>query len=73
MGALGAPVVGWAVGGVAAGVTSEANFADVPILALNPPSTLVLRDADYNFRQDDQLWLPLVASGLKPRIMPKAL
>jgi len=42
----------------------KTKFPAVPILALNPPTTLVLHGADYNVKHDDKLWLPLVARAL---------
>jgi len=38
------------------------RFPRVPILALNPPTALVLEGADYNAVHDDSRWMRLVAS-----------
>src|SRR5215469_15646294 len=43
----------------------KAKFPAVPILALNPPTAVVLPGADYNVEHNDQLWLPLVVRALE--------
>jgi hypothetical protein len=43
----------------------KAKFPSVPILALNPPTTPLLRGADYNVNQNDpELWLPVITKAL---------
>ena len=40
------------------------RFAGVPILALNPPTAMVLPGADYNTVHNDALWMALVGSAV---------
>jgi hypothetical protein len=45
----------------------KARFPGVPILALNPPGTPLLRGANYNVKQNgSELWLPVVSRALAP-------
>jgi hypothetical protein len=44
----------------------KTRYPEVPVLALNPPSTREIPGADYNVEQNGpELWLPVIASAFR--------